>query len=57
MGSRPGRIVVLAAGTIAAFVGTEAARADAPALLPIQGFLTDAAGTPVDGMTELTFGL
>jgi len=33
------------------------ARAEAPALVPIQGFLTDAAGTPIDGPTEMTFSL
>jgi hypothetical protein len=33
------------------------ARADAPALVPVQGYLTDASGTPIEGATEMTFSL
>ena len=34
-----------------------AAHAQAPAVLPVQGFLTDASGTPIDGATDVTFAL
>ncbi len=33
------------------------AQAQAPQLLPVQGFLADGAGTPIDGMVSLRFGL
>jgi hypothetical protein len=42
---------------IAILAAAAGARADAPALVPIQGYLTDAAGTPVAGVTEMTFSL
>ncbi|HEX7478492.1 MAG TPA: hypothetical protein VF331_11840 [Polyangiales bacterium] len=39
------------------FGGAPPARADAPTQLPFQGFLTDASGTPLDGMYNLTFSI
>ena len=46
---------LLAVGIVLAAAG--AARADAPALLPVQGVLTEADGTPVAGDADLRFAL
>jgi hypothetical protein len=45
------------AALVAALAVAPRARADAPALVPIQGFLTDSEGTPISGATEMTFSL
>ena len=49
------RMTLLAAMVVA--LVPMAARAQAPSFMPIQGFLTDAEGAPVDGDTTLTFSL
>jgi hypothetical protein len=46
----------LLAGLLAALLPA-AVRAQAPAYVPVQGFLTDVDGAPVDGDTTLTFSL
>ncbi|MDH5670665.1 MAG: hypothetical protein OEZ06_00855 [Myxococcales bacterium] len=38
-------------------VASTVCRADAPPLIPVQGFLTDTDGVPIDGAHRLTFGL
>ena len=55
-----GRNHSVAAALLAAFcwlLGAPPARADAPALLPVQGRLLDASGTPIDGTKDVTFHL
>jgi hypothetical protein len=49
------RVLFSIAVTVLAIAGT--ARADAPAYLPVQGILTNAAGTPVDGSIGMRFTL
>jgi microcystin-dependent protein len=45
-------------GVLAVWSGMAArAAADAPAIIPLQGFLQDASGEPVDGVHRLTFSL
>lgn len=46
---------LLAASTLlVAALAARAAHADAPAVLPVQGYLTSSAGVPVDGATDVT---
>jgi len=49
-------LVLVGAALLAGF-WTSAASAQAPALIPVQGVLTDDAGTPVDGDTTVQFSL
>ena len=50
------RAVALCSAALLLSIGSHA-RADAPALLPVHGFLTDAEGTPETGKHRLTFFL
>jgi hypothetical protein len=60
VGRQSSRLPVLGivAAALAAWLGVSArARAEAPAFIPIQGYLTDAKGTPVDGKVDIRFAL
>jgi hypothetical protein len=51
------KAIVLGVAVLATMVGAARASAQVPAMLPVQGFLTDTAGVPVEGSTMLTFAL
>lgn len=51
------RAIVIAAVVGAGAVLPAMASAQAPALMPVQGYLTDDAGAPIDGSTSMTFSL
>ncbi len=45
------------AGLLVTLAGVGVAQADAPTTIPIQGYLTDSSGTPIDGSVSLQIGL
>jgi hypothetical protein len=52
-----GRVLALLAGWVCVHGGIGRAAAQTPVTIPVQGFLTDAAGTPIDGPTALGLSL
>ncbi len=49
--------VAFALTALSTLVSVATVQADAPALIPIQGYLADAAGTPIDGGIKIRFRL